>query len=405
MSFDDILSNEIQQKKEKEMKLVKRGNYFYLRLRRGGIEDWISTHKTSKRDAEKAAERILLVFDREKHTKQLARQLCEYAMALAKKEVSLKEISSPLAMLEKQAMQNALNALDDIFPLPCITASDLWDRYMETAGNVKASTLSTKKQRFMRFQEWAKDMDMRNLNEIICKKFLESLGSVSAQTRKNYVSDLSSVFGVCSEIENPWTSNLREGGEKTEHEERTPITTEQARQVLAYCDGNPEKTAKGISYARWSQFLRTLYYTGLRPVDVCHLRRNEIVNGTIELMPEKTSRTRKKVSYKADPKLLKVLESIPSDGSDLFFPEFSETYDKHRGNLGHAFDKIVHNSGLDGKSISLYGFRHHFVTFQLNSGNDDEAVASAVGHTSTDTTNAHYYHGRRNVELTDLPEI
>ncbi len=385
------------------MKLVKRGNYYYMRLRRGGIEDWISTHKTSKRDAEKAAERILMVFDREKHTRQLAKQLCDYAMALAKGEVSIKELSSPLAMLEKQAMQTALEAIEDVFPLPALTAVDLWDRYIEASGKIKGSTLSTKRQRFSKFQEWAGDMDMRSLNEIVCRKFLDSL-EVSAQTRKNYISDISSVFGA-SDIPNPWSASLRTGGEESEPQERTPISTEQARKVLKFCDDNPTLTARGIPYSRWGQFLRTLYYTGLRPVDVCHLRRDEIVNGTIDLMPEKTSRTRKHVSYKADPKLLIVLDSIPDNGTELFFPEFAAQYDKNRANLDPGFKQIVHNAGLDGAGLSLYGFRHHYVTFQIDSGNDDEAVASAVGHTSTETTNTHYYHGRKNVELTELPEI
>ena len=361
------------------MKLVKRGNYYYMRLRRGGIEDWISTHKTSKRDAEKAAERILMVFDREKHTRQLAKQLCDYAMALAKGEVSMKELSSPLAMLEKQAMQTALEAIEDVFPLPALTAVDLWDRYIEASGKIKGSTLSTKRQRFSKFQEWAGDMDMRSLNEIVCRKFLDSL-EVSAQTRKNYISDISSVFGA-SDIPNPWSASLRTGGEESEPQERTPISTEQARKVLKFCDDNPTLTARGIPYSRWGQFLRTLYYTGLRPVDVCHLRRDEIVNGTIDLMPEKTSRTRKHVSYKADPKLLIVLDSIPDNGTELFFPEFAAQYDKNRANLDPGFKQIVHNAGLDGAGLSLYGFRHHYVTFQIDSGNDDEAVASAVGHT------------------------
>ena len=385
------------------MRLVKRGDYYYLRLRRGGVEDWISTHKTSQREAEKSAKSILAVFDREKHTRQLAKQLCHYAMALAKGEVALKELSSPLAMLEKQAMQTALETIEKIFPLPALTAGDLWDRYMEMAGKVKSSTLSTKKQRYDKFAEWAGDMDMRSLNEIVCKKFLDSL-HVASQTRKNYVSDLSSVFAV-SDIPNPWTANLRDGGEDTEPQERAPISTEQARKIIAFCDNNPYVTAKKIPYFRWAQFMRTLYYTGLRPVDVCHLRRDEIVNGTIDLMPEKTSRTRKHVSYKADPKLLTVLNSIPDTGSEFYFPEFAEMYDRNRAHINIGFQKIIKKAKMDGEGISLYGFRHHYVTFQIDSGNNDESVAAAVGHTSTETTNNHYYHGRKNIELSELPEI
>ena len=403
ISFEYYIVDAIQKTGAKCMKLVKRGNYYYMRLRRGGIEEWVSTHKTSEREAKKAAERILMVFDREKHMRQLSRQLCNYAMALAKGEISLRELSSPLAMLEKQAMQEALEAINDIFPLPALTASDLWDRYIEVSGKVKKSTLSTKKQRWDKFAAWAGDMDMRTLNEIICRQFLDSLG-VSSQTRKNYVSDLSSVFNV-SDIENPWSSNLRQCNDASEPKERAPISIESVRGVLKYCDSNPGKLIRGIPLSRWGQFLRTLYYTGLRPVDVCHLRRDEIKAGVIELLPEKTSRTRRKVSYKADPKLLMVLQSIPDDGTPLFFSEFAIDYDKNRTNLACGFRSIIASVGIKEESISLYGFRHNYVTFQINSGNSDEAVASAVGHTSTNTTNEHYYHGRRNVELTDMPEV
>lgn len=388
------------------MRLVKRGNYYYLRLRRGGVEEWISTHKTSKREAEKAAERILMVFDREKATKQLARQLCQYAVSLAKNEISLKELSSPLAMLEAQANKAALDCIDDIFPLPAVTAMDLWERYIEVSGDVKASTLQTKKQRYMKFVEWAKDADMRTLNEVTCRSFLDGLG-VALQTRKNYVSDLSSVFGV-SDIPNPWTANLRvatKSTTKTEHTERTVVSPEQAKQILKYCEDNPNTTARSIPLIRWAAFLRVLYYTGLRPVDVCFLTAGEILNGTIELYPEKTSRVRKKISYKADPKLLAVLNTLTVDANGLYFPDFAAEYKMHRGNTAAGFNTIRDKAGLAGSGIQLYGFRHHFITYQLESGIEDEDVEAAVGHSNKGITYEHYYHGRKKVELNDMPEV
>lgn len=387
------------------MKLVKRGDYYYLRLRRGGVEEWISTHKTSKREGEKAAERILALFDREKQTRQLAKKLCEYALALARNEITQKDVQTPLAMLEKMATEEALKVIDDIFPAPPVTASDLWDTYMESNRNVKQSTISTKRQRWMTFQRWAGDKDMRTLNEIVCRKFLDSL-NISSQTRKNYVSDLSSVFSANGGVANPWTANLRHGNqEQTTVEERKDISIEDVRAILAFCDTHPDKTAREIPYASWARFLRTLYYTGLRPVDVCHLKSEEIKDGIIELLPEKTSRTRRKVSYKADDKLLSVLATIEVGEDGMFFPEFAAQYDRNRSNLDPGFKRIVNNAGLGGRGITLYGFRHHYVTYQINSGQDDESVASAVGHASTETTNAHYYHGRKKVVLSELPEV
>lgn len=388
------------------MRLVKRGNYYYLRLRRGGVEEWVSTHKTSKREAEKSAERILMVFDREKATRQLARQLCEYAVALARNELTLRELSSPLAMLEAQANKAALDCIDDIFPLPAVTAMDLWERYIEVSGDIKVSTLQTKKQRYMKFVEWAKDADMRTLNEVTCRSFLDGLG-VALQTRKNYVSDLSSVFGV-SDIPNPWTANLRvatKNTTKTEHAERTVVSPEQAKQILKYCEDNPNATARSIPLVRWAAFLRVLYYTGLRPVDVCFLTQGEIENGFVELTPEKTSRVRKKISYKADPKLLTVLESLAPDQDGMYFPDFAAEYKMHRGNTAVGFNFIRDKAGLAGSGIQLYGFRHHFITYQLESGIEDEDVEAAVGHSNKGITYEHYYHGRKKVELNDMPEV
>lgn len=390
------------------MRLVKRGNYYYLRLRRGGVEEWVSTHKTSKREAEKSAERILMVFDREKATKQLARQLCQYAVALARGEISLKELSSPLAMLEAQANKAALDCIDDIFPLPAVTAMDLWERYIEVSGDVKASTLQTKRQRYMKFAEWAKDADMRTLNEIVCRRFLDSQ-KVSLQTRKNYISDLSSVFNA-SDIPNPWTAKLRTTlvsatPTKTETKERSIVSPEQAQMVLAYCDSNPQVLVRSIPLERWAAFLRVLYYTGLRPVDVCFLTKGEIENGFVELTPEKTSRTRKKISYKADPKLLTVLESLAPDQDGMYFPDFAAAYKKHRSETSDGFRYILKRSGLTDLKIQLYGFRHHFITYQIESGIEDEDIEAAVGHSNKAVTYEHYYHGRKKVELNDLPEV
>lgn len=386
------------------MKLVKRSGYYYMRLRRGGVEEWISTHKTNERSAQRSAERILMLFNQEKQIRTLSKQLCKYALSLAKGEIELMDLSSPLAMLEKQAMQKAIETIADVFPPPPLYADDLWERYVELNPSVKEITLECKKQRWNKFSQWAGEMDMRNLNEIMCRSFLDTL-NISSLTRNNYIATLSSVF-ACSEINNPWSSSLRKSNTDDEQtQDRKQITTEQAKVILKYCDDNADKFVSKVKLKQWGQFLRVLYYSGLRPVDASHLKRSEINNGIIELLPEKTSRTRRKVSYKADDKMITLLNSIPSNGTDYYFQEIAQAYDKCHSSLATGFKSILKKCKLSTLDLTLYSFRYHYVTYQIDSGNDDKAVASAVGHNSTDTTNRHYYQGRKNIELSAMPEV
>lgn len=385
------------------MKLVKRGSVYYLRLRRYGKEEWISTQKGNEREAKKIAERIVAVFNREKHSRALASSLCEYAKALARQEIERQELSSALAMLEKQAMLEAMDVIDSIFPLPVLTADDLFAKYNEKDhSDIKPKTLRQICQKFQTFIAWAGQRDMRILTPDHCLKFLKGL-KVADQTWNNYISAVSTVFAASPEVDNPWRST---GLRKTriEHKERAVFQTDNLTKLLNFCDAHPAETAYNISAERWAAFIRVLYYTGLRPIDVIFLERREITeSGAIELMPEKTGRTRRKVSYKADPKLLKLLHDLPADSTGRWFADFDPMLEGQSVSAG--FRRLCEIAQMPPMDETLYGLRHKFATFQLDAGNDDVTVAAAIGHISTDTTNRHYYHGRRNVELTELPEV
>lgn len=190
---------------------------------------------------------------------------------------------------------------------------------------------------------------------------------------------------------------------RVEHAERETLDIGQARRLLAWCDANPCETAGGVSAREWGAWVRVLYHTGLRPVDAVSLSRSEIVGGMVELMPEKTSRTRRKVSFAASPALLRVLEALEPDGDGRFFPALRDLYSRSRKNIPHHFARLCTLAGAEG--VTPYSFRHHFVTRQIDSGASMEDVAAAVGHSETSTTEAHYYHGRRGVELNEMPEI
>lgn len=137
----------------------------------------------------------------------------------------------------------------------------------------------------------------------------------------------------------------------------------------------------------------------------CLLSRSEVKNGAVELMPEKTSRARKKVSFLADPSLLPVLDSLPEDPSGLFFPDFAALFRKNNSALTGGFSSLLQKAGLPSGSMQLYALRHNFVTCQIDSGADLEDVSAAVGHVSTSTTGEFYYHGRRRVSLPGMAPI
>jgi integrase len=386
------------------MDLIKRSGTYYLRVYRGGKQDLISTHKKTEKEAKKAAEVILFMYKKEKATLSLTKKLCQYVLDLAKSRINKESAKSILAGLEKQAKLEALEVVEKIFPAREYTADDLWEDYMSKPhDDIKESTMKTKTQRFMIFKNWCGDMDLKNLLIDDCRRFLESL-NCSKQTWNNYVSDLSSIFSAIDGLNNPWGGKLRQT--KVEHKETEAFDLETAKKVLSFCDEHREQKIRNITCLEWGNFLRTLYYSGLRPVDVCLLKKDEITDdGSFDLMPEKTSRTRKKVSYKIDPKLYPILTSINTENEDgLLFPGFAKLYKGNRSNPGNAFKDLLKKASIE-TSCGLYGFRHNFVTYQMEQGNEDESVSAAVGHSSTSVTKQHYYHGKKNIVLSDLPEI
>ena len=382
--------------------LEKHGKTYSLHVYRGGIHQRINTGASTLRDAKRAADRIVAMLDREKQTKELTSKLCEYALALARNELTKQMMSGQLHALEAQAAREALAVVAGLFPAPPVTAAELWKRYIDSKPEVKAVTLKTRHQRYTAFERWVGERDVADLSVADCRRFLASLGHPSGQTIKNYVSDIAVVFEA-AEVNNPWkTSCLKP--KHVEHKETAAMEIDPARKVLAYCDEHPGDTIGDIPLDRWAAFLRAMYYSGQRPVDVCHFEFCEFDGNVIDLMPEKTSRTRRHVNYKADPRLRQLLAALPRTDERYFFPEFAALYKRERGRPGRLFREVAARAGIDPK-FKLYSFRHGFITYALDAGAADDDVAAAVGHTSTATTKEHYYHGKKTVELPELPKI
>lgn len=381
--------------------LRKKGGVYYLRIRRCGWDNLVSTGQTSRRSAEAAARRILSELDAEKTARALSSLVCRYAVELARGEVAMEELTGPLGTMERREYQRCLDIISEIFPRSVTTASEVFEAYKACPleDRAKERTIKGREAHFASFAKWAKDRDVGTMDVAMCRKALDDLG-LSGQTRNNYISDLSVVFSRAG-IDAPW-KKLRE---PASHKERKPLDMETARHLLAWCNDNPDVLASGIPAFRWASFIRVLYYTGLRPSDACLLSRSEVKNGAVELMPEKTSRARKKVSFLADPSLLPVLDALPEDPSGLFFPDFAALFRKNNSALTAGFSALLQKAGLPSGSMQLYALRHNFVTCQIDSGADLEDVSAAVGHVSTSTTGEFYYHGRRRVSLPGMAPI
>lgn len=373
--------------------LVKRGKIYYCRLQHGGRETWVSTHQTAERPARKAADRIESLFLREKATKQLTGQLLEVVKQLASGQLSVAECAGPLAAIEAVARQEALKVVDDLIPAPPLSVSELWERYLNSNPELKASSFTTKRQHFNKFAEWAADYDMRTVSDRQCKKFLDSLG-VSAQTRNGYISDLSSVWKASPELPNPWTENLRQ---KARNAHKKPFSRDQVRQLLTYCEKN------GLKF--WHTAIMLSYYTGLRLKDVVMFRRDQITpDGYIELVPEKTARTQKRIRVPINAQLRRELDSVISIGPE-FFPEEARIYERCRNLISRQFRELLDDVRLYAPGYGFHSLRHTFVTEALNAGVDIKQVQAAVGHDAVEITEGIYYHGKQNADLSAYPKL
>lgn len=380
-------------------RVIKRNGMWHVRLQRGGWDTLVPCGCGTRRQAETSAARIIAEANLEKRARALARKICQYALELARGESKLDEIRSPLAALEKVEYERCLDIFREIFPLPAITASDVWRAYESCPDpdRAKPRTLAARAYHFSAFARWAGSRDLRDMSVAKCRQALDGL-DVHGQTRNNYISDLSVVFDRAG-VAAPW----RDLRSPVEHKESSPADIGMLRRFLDFCDRSPSKSLWGVSYSTIAAALRVMYYTGLRPSDAAALERSEVHDGLVELRPEKTTRTRKKVSFRAHEALLDVLDSLPDDGSGHYFPELLKGGAWKR--LTALLKRLFSEAGLPQDAFLPSGLRHYFATTMIDRGVDSEDLAAAVGHVSTGTTREHYYHGRRAVDLPPLPTV
>jgi integrase len=382
------------------MSLKKRGKKYYSVYQSpNNRETWIALDATNKRIAQQKHDAIMASFKRERATNQLTNALLELAKSLAADELNHADLKGAAAGIERMARLDALKVIDEIIPIGSIFPNDLWLKYLSTDPQIKPSTLKAKSQRFQIWNNFCTaSMDMRKINERDCRRFLASLNSTRSQTLNNYISDLSSVWKASPELDNPWGAYLRR---RSDIEHKKPFTPDQVRQIIAHCTARPK-----LQF--WKNAVYIAYYTGLRFVDVVHLRWTHIDDNYIDLKPIKTERLGKRVRVPIRPRLQSILNNIPKkNDEDLIFSYESAVYDDDHRVLVREFNQILFACKIKQKGDSLFGFhslRHTFVTQATDAGVEQKDIQAVVGHAAAIITDQ-YYHGEKNADLTAYPDL
>lgn len=176
--------------------------------------------------------------------------------------------------------------------------------------------------------------------------------------------------------------------EQKEQKHRTPITEEEYQKILGACR-RPERDWAILSYC-----------CGLRHIDAVGLEYGSFGADHIVLYPSKTSRTNQRLSLPlADPLIARpelqeliatLLASRPTTGeaaeeSYVWPKEFLRfQVSELRPEFSNYYIKLFRSLGMVGRSF--HGFRVAFARRLQAAGRPIEAIATAMGHGSTDTT-------------------
>lgn len=268
-------------------------------------------------------------------------------------------------------------------------------------------TLTAKGQAWKRFIRWIERAhpDITTIPEVSSKVAAEFLSTLSgAATHNRTKAYLSSIWRGLDSLAgldgiNPWRKMSAIAERAKSYRD---LSTEEIRALLVACD-------KAAPY--WKYLVAVGYYTGLREIDCVMLRRSHFVDdGFIELVPTKTTRTKKNVRTWVHSDLVRILTPViqkMGEGQDLLFPEAAE---RHGGaEFGREFGEILKRAEIVENRRGRVGFhslRHAFVTNLEKAGVDRRTVQGIVGHGSDSVTRL-YNHDRQSSRVieTALPRL
>jgi integrase len=140
-------------------------------------------------------------------------------------------------------------------------------------------------------------------------------------------------------------------------------------------------------------FKLSLFLCGIRPVDLCYLKKSDIINGRIEYKSRKCGT---QYSIKLEPEALEIIERYPSKFEylvDIFdhhqsedgYKNFLKQQARALQNIGKVRTHIGRGGGqLEGlptfPGITAYWARHTWATLAIELGFSMETVSAGLGH-------------------------
>lgn len=394
-------------------RLKKRGKIWYVRFQRGGHEQWISTHKTSMREAVEESEHIVAMMSRKGAAKQVSKKVLELAKMLAHASIDAETCKTRLADIERLAVLDVMPVIDSMIPAPPLRANSLLQKYLASNPKVESSTLHTRKQRANTFIRWAKNLDMRQFGKTDAMRFLKSLNTESASTWKNYISDLSCLWQSSPDLVNPWDRELRKAASaKAAPKSKSCFSIDEMRQIKTYLEEKIEVSSdKELEkYRFWHFFLILSFHTFLRLKDAVFANAFNIrTDGYYDFAPAKTGGKTKerKVAAEIVPQLRQELDSLTPDKNGYYFPAYVEKYqstESGRSKVNKEFIDILKELNLYRPGAGTHSMRHGGITLALDAGNDAHEVAAIAGH-GVELTTGTYYHGRKKTHLENYPTL
>lgn len=335
--------------------------------------------------------------------------------------------------VEQGALERILRAIYKTTEgLTGMRLDEAWGHYrrvIEQRGKTQGSkTVTALKTELDAFVGWAREkLGLKIVREVTSKVAfdyaawmkregkLEKDGSRSPlkdKTRKNKLSNLSSIWAVLSGLEpeiqgDVWKNCIPivNDGERGE-----AFTREQEAAIL--------KAAREGQLPEWETICLTARWTGLRKVDVFKLNTKmvDFKKGIIELEPSKT----KSYGIAVKIPMVKILsealkrhlaeglgsaakkgEKNLEEGVEYFFPRFAGSYPNDPWE--EDFAKILARAGVDGDRYTFHSYRHTFRTRLKEAGVPDE-LAKELGGWTQDTTLARYNHAEENERLREMME-
>lgn len=218
------------------------------------------------------------------------------------------------------------------------------------------------------------ELTQENITEYLYKK---SESGCTASTINNYLKVIRAYGNAC---DYKWVNDIKYWAE--EEPNREPLTDGEIETLLSLPSPKGYNKQK---WARWTLFLELLAFAGMRPNEVASIHSENVADNIITLPRTKT--VPRKVPVPANVKL--------PEFSGYLFPAQNKSEREYvwRSAWQKHFQKRKDLANISRKGISIYSFRHSFITTLVEEGVNTLAIGHAVGQRDPKSTQKYVHLG------------